>query len=67
MKLRAVLMDMDGTLAIGDSSSDVGIIRACGVGSTMGNAPDEVKTVADDVTEINTKDGLALAFEKYLW
>ena len=54
------------TLAIGDSSSDLEIIKACGVGVAMGNAPDNIKAAANDVTDINTADGLAKAFEKYI-
>lgn len=54
------------TLAIGDSSSDLEIIQACGVGVAMGNAPDSIKAVADDVTARNTENGVALAFEKYI-
>ena len=54
------------TLAIGDSSSDLEIIRACGIGIAMGNAPDDIKAAADDVTAPNTEDGLAKAFEKYI-
>ncbi len=55
------------TLAIGDSSSDVEIIKACGVGIAMGNAPDNIKAIADDVTLANVDDGLAHAFEKYVF
>ena len=55
------------TLAIGDSSSDVEIIQACGVGIAMGNAPDNIKAIANDVTDLNTNDGLAQAFEKYVF
>ena len=54
------------TLAIGDSSSDLEIIRACGIGVAMGNAPDNIKAAANDVTASNIEDGVALAFEKYL-
>ena len=54
------------TMAIGDSSSDVDILKACGVGVAMGNAPDNIKALANDVTALNTEDGLALAFEKYV-
>lgn len=54
------------TLAIGDSSSDFEIIKACGVGIAMGNAPDNIKAAANDITGINTEDGLAQAFEKYI-
>lgn len=54
------------TLAIGDSSSDLEIIKRCGVGIAMGNAPDSIKAIADDVTGLNTENGLAQAFEKYI-
>ena len=55
------------TMAMGDSSSDLEIIKACGLGIAMGNAPDNIKAFADDVTALNTEDGVAQAFEKYLW
>ena len=42
------------------------IIRRCGVGVAMGNAPENIKREADDVTVVNTEDGVALAFEKYV-
>jgi Cof subfamily protein (haloacid dehalogenase superfamily) len=54
------------TMAIGDSSSDLEIIKACGLGVAMGNAPDNIKAVADAVTDLNTENGLAAAFEKYV-
>lgn len=54
------------TLAIGDSSSDAAIIKACGIGIAMGNAPENIKALADDVTALNTEDGLAEALEKYV-
>lgn len=54
-------------LAIGDSSSDLAIIQKSGLGIAMGNAPDNIKAAANDVTGINTEDGLAQAFEKYLF
>lgn len=54
------------TLAIGDSSSDLEIIKACGIGVAMGNAPDFVKAAADHVTDLNTSDGLAKALRKFV-
>lgn len=54
------------TLAIGDSSSDLEIIKACGIGVAMGNAPQNIKDAADVITDINTDDGLAQAFDKYI-
>lgn len=54
------------TMAIGDSSSDFEIIKRCGLGVAMSNAPDNIKAAADAVTGLNTEDGLAEAFEKYV-
>ena len=72
-KLRAVEtilerlgVSYEETLAIGDSSSDLAIIKACGIGVAMGNAPDNIKAAADYVTDLNTRDGLAKAFEKFV-
>lgn len=56
----------DETFAIGDSSSDAEIIKASGIGVAMGNAPDDIKALANDVTGLNTADGLAQAFKKYV-
>jgi hydroxymethylpyrimidine pyrophosphatase-like HAD family hydrolase len=53
-------------MAIGDSSSDLEIIKACGIGVAMGNAPEDIKEAADAVTDANTEDGLAKAFEKFI-
>ena len=65
--LRQLRISYEETLAIGDSSSDLDIIRACGIGIAMGNAPENIKAAADDVTASNTEDGVAMAFEKYLF
>ena len=51
---------------MGDSSSDVEIIKKCGLGIAMGNAPQEIKDIADAVTDLNTEDGVAKALEKYV-
>lgn len=54
------------TMAIGDSSSDLEILGACGLGVAMGNAPENIRAAADVVTGVNTDNGLAEAFEKYV-
>lgn len=64
--LNTLGISYDECFAIGDSSSDMAIIQACGVGIAMGNAPDFVKAVADGVTALNTEDGFAQAVEKYV-
>ncbi len=56
----------DEVLAIGDSSSDLAIIKACGMGVAMDNAPQNIKDAADAVTASNVEDGVALALEKYV-
>ena len=54
------------TMALGDSSSDEAILRKSALGVAMGNAPEKIKACANDVTGLNTEDGVALALEKYL-
>jgi Cof subfamily protein (haloacid dehalogenase superfamily) len=53
------------TLAIGDSSSDVEIIQASGVGIAMGNAKDDVKAAADYVTDSVDEDGIYKALKHF--
>jgi Cof subfamily protein (haloacid dehalogenase superfamily) len=53
-------------LAIGDNHNDIEMLRFAGLGIAMGNAHDEVKSVADYVTLKNTEDGVAVALEKFL-
>ena len=64
--LKRLKIDYSETMAFGDSSSDEGILRTCALGIAMGNAPDYIKAIANDVTAANTEDGVALALEKYL-
>jgi hydroxymethylpyrimidine pyrophosphatase-like HAD family hydrolase len=66
MVLNKLGISYEETLAIGDSSSDLEIIKACGVGIAMGNAPDNIKAAANDVAARNTEEGQALALEKYV-
>ena len=59
-------VSFEETMALGDSSSDAAILRASALGVAMGNAPENIKACANDVTELNTEDGVALALEKYV-
>lgn len=54
-------------LAIGDGGNDIPMLKFAGCSVAMGNAPDEVKKVADYVTVTNEEDGAALAIEKFLF
>ena len=42
------------------------MIRDAGIGVAMGNAPDEVKAVADFVTDTNVNGGVAKAIWRVL-
>ena len=50
----------ENVIAAGDGENDMSMIQAAGVGVAMLNAPDNVKAVADIITETdNNHDGLA--------
>lgn len=59
-RLRDVIgVDPANTVAVGDQRNDVEMLRWAGRGVAMGNAPDEVKAVADEVCGHVDDDGLA--------
>ena len=53
-------------IAIGDGINDISLLSSAGLGIAMGNAPDEVKAVADYVTLDVEQGGLAAAINKFL-
>jgi hypothetical protein len=55
-----------GTMAMGDSESDLGMLRWAGLGVAMRNSPDEVKAAALHVAPSNDEDGVAWAVRKFL-
>ena len=66
-KLASMLdISMERVAAIGDNFNDVYMLQEAGLGIAMGNAPDEVKKLADAVTETNDNLGVAKAVRKYL-
>lgn len=52
-------------MACGDNGNDLDMIETVGLGVAMGNAIDEVKEIADVVTETNNDHGVAKAIEKH--
>ncbi len=63
--LRAYLdVKAEDTIAIGDGFNDIGMIKEAALGIAMGNACDELKAVADEVTDDCDKDGIEKAFKK---
>ena len=59
-------MTMDEVMAVGDSENDIEMLREAGLGIAMGNASDEVKEVADEITLDNEHEGVAAAIGKYI-
>ncbi|MBE9916134.1 HAD family phosphatase [Paenibacillus donghaensis] len=53
-------------MAVGDHYNDIDMLSFAGVGVAMGNAPEEVKRNADQVTLRNDEDGLKYCLEKYV-
>lgn len=52
--------------AIGDNYNDSLMLSAAGLGIAMGNAPEQVKALADHVTATNDEGGVAQAIRRYL-
>ncbi|UUZ89859.1 HAD-IIB family hydrolase [Paenibacillus sp. P25] len=57
---------MAEVIAMGDSLNDVSMIRAAGLGVAMGNAQEEVKRIADQVTVSNEEHGVARIIREHL-
>lgn len=53
-------------IAIGDSYNDQEMIEFAGLGVAMGNAPEDIKAVANYVTDTNMKDGVAKVVEEFV-
>lgn len=56
----------EDVIAIGDGHNDMPLLEAAGLKVAMGNAPDEVKELADYVTASQSEDGVAVAIERFV-
>jgi len=54
------------SMAVGDASNDLDIIRAAGFSVAMGNAIDAVREAADAITDDCDHDGAAKAIQRYM-
>ncbi len=54
------------TVAMGDSESDIEMLRFAGLGITVRNSPDDVKRDALHVAPSNDEDGVAWALQKFV-
>jgi Cof subfamily protein (haloacid dehalogenase superfamily) len=53
-------------ITMGDNYNDIDMLEYAGLGIAMGNAPEDVKKHARDVTLTNDEDGVAEALKKYV-
>ena len=53
-------------MACGDSQNDAAMIRLAGLGIVMKNSSDEMKEIADYVTDSNETEGVAKAIENFI-
>jgi Cof subfamily protein (haloacid dehalogenase superfamily) len=58
-------IEMKDVIAFGDNHNDVEMLKAVGCGVAVGNAKEEVKSIADEITLPGKEDGVAATLEKY--
>lgn len=58
-------IEMKDVIAFGDNYNDIEMLKAVGCGVAVGNAKEEVKNVADEITLPGKEDGVAVTLEKY--
>lgn len=59
-------IDKSEVICLGDSGNDLSMIEYAGLGIAMANADEEVKAIADYVTDTNNNDGVAKAIRKFV-
>jgi Cof subfamily protein (haloacid dehalogenase superfamily) len=58
-------IEMKEVIAFGDNYNDIEMLKAVGCGVAVGNAKEEVKEIADEITLSGKEDGVAATLEKY--
>jgi hypothetical protein len=56
----------ESVLAIGDSFNDIDMIHYAGLGVVMGNAREEIRSLADYVTTSNEDEGVAEVIDRFI-
>uniref|UniRef100_UPI00259A8B35 HAD hydrolase family protein n=1 Tax=uncultured Granulicatella sp. TaxID=316089 RepID=UPI00259A8B35 len=59
-------IDSSEIMAMGDANNDIEMLQFAGLGIAMGNASEEVKTIADIVTDTNENNGVIKAIDKLI-
>lgn len=60
-------LQQDEILTIGDQDNDIGLLKAGGIKIAMGNATENLKSVADYVTDTVNNNGFVKAVERYVY
>ena len=61
-----VQIDLSEVIAFGDSANDISMLKVVGHAVAMGNANDDVKKVADEITLSNSDNGIPHALKSLL-
>ena len=64
--LKKLNIDSSEAIAMGDGENDIDMIQYAGCGVAMGNATDEVKNIANMVTDTNDNNGVGKALLKII-
>ena len=68
MLCELVGVDIENAVAVGDAANDLAMLKAAGIGVAMANGTDEVKAVANYVTNRdNNHDGVAEVADKFFF
>lgn len=59
-------INIEDTMAIGDTENDLSILKAAGIGVAMGNAPADIQAAASYVTASNEEDGVGKAIAHFI-
>jgi hydroxymethylpyrimidine pyrophosphatase-like HAD family hydrolase len=57
-------LDLSETMAFGDDSNDISMLRTAGIGVAMGNASADARAAADEITLSNDENGVAAALNR---
>lgn len=63
---RAMNVSLENVMVFGDDSNDIGLFNACGWSVAMGNAIEELKWRAKEITDTNDNDGVAIILERLI-
>lgn len=63
--MKLMNLDREDVVGVGDGYNDYPLLSACGVKVAMGDAPEELKAIADLVVPTQLENGLLEVFERY--